>query len=385
MTKKLLIIPADNISSWISKGEVIDRYFNPENFFDEIHLLLLNDDKPDLAAVKKMTGNAKVHIHNFPPPNGFFKKSIGWQPWFLNKWVNGVIPLIKNIAPDLIRCHGAQLNSYIALKAKLGLGIPYVVSLHINPDVNIRGDAKTLKDKIITWFSRKLECRGLKNADRVLPVYEPIVPYLDSMGIDRYQVCYNVLNATHLLKKESYQLSSPVKIISIGRQFKEKNPRNIIKALKALTDVEITFVGDGDLHEELKSLSKREGVDHRTIFVKSMPNDDLCKNLHSYDFLALHTEYFEISKVILEAFLVGLPVLLNHRIGDPVPELSDNICLRVSDTVEGYFGGLKKMIVDHSFRESLGKNSYKIAQDKWAPAKCERVYVDVYKRIIHAS
>jgi len=377
--KKLLIIPADDICTWISKGEIVQGYYNPKNLFDEIHILSLYHNNPDLRSLQKMAGDAEVYFHSYPPPPAFFKKSLGWQFYFLNQWGKSIIPLIKNMNPDIIRCYGAHLNSYLALKIKQALGIPYVVSLHINPDINIRGDTRILKEKIITWSSRKIEKISLVNANCVLPVYEPIVPYLESMGIKNYQVCYNVINSNNLIKKENYNLSSPIKVISIGRQFCQKNPENIIKALKNINNIEITFVGDGNLRDDLKSLAQREGIEKKTKFVKSIENDELCKNLHSYDFLALHTEYFELSKVMLESFLVGLPVLLNHRNGDPVPELSEEICLRVPNTVEGYNAGVVKMIEDHKFRKALGRNAYHVSQEKWAPEKCEQAYKDIYK------
>ena len=116
--------------------------------------------------------------------------------------------------------------------------------------------------------------------------------------------------------------------------------------------------------------------------IKAIMNDELCKSLSSYDFFAIHTQCFEISKVVLESFLVGLPVLLNYREGNQVPELNDEICLRVKNTVEGYRLGLHKLIQDREYRENLGRRSYTIAKEKWAPELCERNYASIYKKYV---
>jgi glycosyltransferase involved in cell wall biosynthesis len=280
----------------------------------------------------------------------------------------------------LIRCHGAHLNTYLAAILKKKLNIPYVVSLHINPDVNVRGNASNFKDKFIGKMLKKIEKIGLRSADLVMPVYEPIVPFLKRLQIKNYEVCYNVLNDTKLTQKKDYILNSPIKVLSVGRQIAEKNPENLIRSLKDIPNIELTLIGHGEYNKHLKNLVHDENLSDRIKFIPSIANDELCKLYGECDFMALHTEYFEFSKVMIESFLVGLPLLVNYRSGDQVPELDEEICIRVENSVEGYWGGLKKLITDHSFRETIGKNAYQCAQALWNPVRCEQKYVDIYKK-----
>lgn len=53
--------------------------------------------------------------------------------------------------------------------------IPYVVSLHIDPDVDLRGREASPKQKLAAHAQKAMESAVLRNADLVLPVYEPIV------------------------------------------------------------------------------------------------------------------------------------------------------------------------------------------------------------------
>ena len=46
--KKLMVIIPDKLSSLIEKGEVTERYYNPDNFFSEVHIVLTNKDTEEV-------------------------------------------------------------------------------------------------------------------------------------------------------------------------------------------------------------------------------------------------------------------------------------------------------------------------------------------------
>ena len=96
------------------------------------------------------------------------------------------------------------MNTYAAAAVKRTLGIPYLVSMHINPDEDMRKRAAGSMQKLIAHAQKGIEQIGLLNADLVMPVYRPIVPYLERVGVKDYQVCYNVLNPNHLGEKVDY-------------------------------------------------------------------------------------------------------------------------------------------------------------------------------------
>ena len=39
MNKKLAVFPNDSLLDYYKKGEIKHRYFNPNNLFDEIHVI----------------------------------------------------------------------------------------------------------------------------------------------------------------------------------------------------------------------------------------------------------------------------------------------------------------------------------------------------------
>lgn len=381
--KQLLVIIPDRLSALIQKGEITARYYNPGNLFDEVHILMINDDRPDPADLQKTVGNARLVLHNLPEP--LYLPILGYHPWHLNRWARCAVKLAREIRPAMIRCHGSWLNSYPAYRIKRALGIPYAVSLHINPDEDVRGRLSNRAETARWAQLRNIERIMLRNADIVLPVYQPIVPYLKSQGVSAYEVAYNALNPDHLRKKTEYALHDPVRLLSVGRHFREKHPSNIIRALMHIPQAHLTLVGDGPAQTELERLAVECGVAGRTSFLRTVPNDRLCAMLPDFDIFVVHTEYWEIGKSVLEPLLTGLPVVINRRKGEPVPELQGDHVVLVDNTPEGYRAALEQLIRDDARREALGRRAYAHAQTLWAPAKTEAKFVEIYKRILNAQ
>lgn len=385
MNSRLMVIHAEDISGWVEKGEVIDRYFNPGDLFLEVHIVLINGSIPDADAMQKMVGNARLVLHDLITPGRFGWKTLGWQPILMQGWINRVVALAKEINPSLIRCYGAQINAFAAYSVKRVLGIPYVVSLHINPDVDIRARARSWKDRLMALANVRIEKIGLRNADMVLPVYRSIIPYLQRIGIQRFEVAYNVLNPSSLKAKTDYSLHGPVRIISVGRQLAEKNPENIILAVAQISEATLTIYGDGPLHDELRALVERIGVAGRVRFERAVSNDELCRRLPDFDIFAVHSEYWEISKSVLEPLLTGLPLIINRRIGEPVPELSDNICRFVENSVDGYKSAIRDLISDDVAREALGREAYRHSNKYWSPKQTEARFSEIYQRLLDST
>src|SRR5262249_7478344 len=157
---------------------------------------------------------------------------------------------------------------------KRRLGIPYIVSLHINPDVDVRkGPWRTA---LMGHAAAAIEKKSLIEADFVLPVYRSIEPFLRRIGVQRYQVAYNVINPSHLRKKDDYALHRPVRVISVGRLIAAKDPQELIRAAAALPDVELTIVGDGPIAGKLRDLVLELAIGRRVIFRPAIPNNELC-------------------------------------------------------------------------------------------------------------
>ncbi len=386
--KRLAVIIPDRLSDIVDKGELQPRYYNPGDVFDAVHIVMTNDDRPPLEPLRYLVGRAELHVHNYSDDLNLVGQP--YKRWHLLKWAWRGFGLLRAINPQLIRCHGGDWNVYLAARARQVLGIPYVVSLHINPDVNptrrFPGGKLSDAQRRHNDFYEYIERVGLRTANLVMPVYKPILPYLDRLGVRRREVCYNVLNSAHLRVKDDYRLHARPRIISVGRLIAEKNPQAIVRAVARTAQVELTIVGDGPERPRLEALARELGAGDRIVFRPALENDALCQILPDYDLFAVHTEYFELNKSVLEALLTGLPVIMNRRHGAPVPELAAAPIVQfVDNTVDGYEAAIKQMLSDGTARESLGRRARQYAEDRWSPSITEAKVAGVYRQMMRRS
>ena len=375
-----MIIP-DRLSELISKGEITARYYNPGGLFNEVHILMTNDDVPDKALLQETVGQAHLHLHNIPSGKDLFLKSLGWRPALLSGWARRGVNMARQIKPSLIRCHGNHLNGFLAAEIKKVLGVPYVISIHTNPDENRKYWCFDWREKCLNYAAKSIEEVAIKYADVIIPVYKSICSYLKYLDNKKIEIIHNVVNSKFLKKKSNYSLHSPVKIISVGRLIPGKCPDNIIRSIKDL-DVELTIVGDGPLRPYLENVARSAGTSEQIKFIPSFSNDKLCSILRNYDIFAMHSEYHGIPKTLLEASLTGLPIIVSKIDVELVPELGGDWLMLVENDADGYREALQKLIVDHTFRKGLGQRAFIQAHKHWEPTKMEGKYVEVYRRVM---
>jgi glycosyltransferase involved in cell wall biosynthesis len=379
---RLLIVNSEEISAWISKGEVLPRYFNPGDVFDEVHLLLTNDDRPDAGALATMAGSARVQVHNLPTGPGFFRRSLGYRPALLRRWAREAVALASSLDPNVVRCHGADMNGFVAREIKQREAIPYVISLHTNPDVAPAETSGGIVEAARRRALARIAAEALRSADLVLAVYQPIVPFLERLGIMRYEVAYNMLSPETQRRKRDYEAGQPFEVVGVGRQIPGKRPGHLIEAVARTPGVRLTLIGDGPEHDSLVQLARSLGADDRVRFERAVPNVELCRRLADFDLFAGHSDYFELPKAVMEAMLAGLPVMVNRRSGTAVPELSDDVCLLVDPSVNGYTEGLAKIVGDRRDRERLGRAAADRADKLWSPEVSEERFADVYRSLL---
>lgn len=383
--RKLLIILNDRLSTIIEKGELIPRYYNPGNVFDEVHFFLLNNDRPAKDALQSSVGSAEIFFYNFPAGLLLFIFSAAWAPLFLRIWSQFAICKARVIQPNLIRCYGNWLNGYLGAQIKKAMGVPVVISLHGNPDVDYyRGRrAKNLFHFIYGWACKRVELISLSYADFCMPVYSPIIAYLLKYNFSKYAVIYNVVGLGSRQKTNYHLSGNKINLICVGRQDElEKDPTAIIKSLVNLPNVFLTLVGNGSLHDALKKLVKQLDLEERVLFHTAVPNNEILKLMYESDIYVYSSNNYEISKSTMEAALIGLPIVVNDRNGSPASELVGGHFSLVDGSSEGYALEIEKLIKSEEYRKQLGKKARDYAVNMWDPVRSEERAAEVHKRYL---
>lgn len=378
---RLMVIIPDSLSALLAKGEMIARYYNPGELFREVHIVSTSDDRPDLTALQKAVGSARLVFHNLPVGRRYFIRTCGWQAPLIEPFLRRGVDLARRIRPSLVRTHNNFLEGVLASRIKEKCGIPFVVSLHGVWDVD---DRRTRLARVKATFRRKLERISLTSADSVIAVYEPIIRYAKSRGARQVELIYNVVAGSEIACKTDYRLHTPPRLLTVNRQVDDKNPENVIRAIAEL-DCRYTLVGDGPLHEPLKKLARDLGCADRVEFIKAMPNADLCASLKDFDAFVSHCDYWGMSKTIVEAALAGLPIIINRHPEIVVGEYAGGWILECENSALGYRSAISSLLQSMERRREQGQAAYEAARRRFDPEAMERRLTGLYLGLTKAG
>jgi glycosyltransferase involved in cell wall biosynthesis len=311
---KLCIFPNDPIFAYYKKGELKDRYYNPKDVFDELHIISFTKNDIEEKRVQKIAGNAKLFIHSVGKIN------------FLNKHIrkNQIIKIVKNIEPDIIRSYNALLEGWVAAHCSKKLKIPLYVSLHVQYD-NKRNFEKSKNYKkflILKIYRKNIEPFTLKTAKKITIVYKIIEPYVNEFTNQKPEILYNRIDLKRFSQGKKNQNFDKPLIISVGRLTSRKNHDCLIQSIKDL-DVYLQIIGDGEEYDNLVNLVKELKIEEKVKFIKSVPNSEIQNYYKSADIFVspYNSEIEGLPIPVLEAMATGLPIIIS----EPVKGLSDGL------------------------------------------------------------
>ncbi|MBN2289405.1 MAG: glycosyltransferase [Candidatus Glassbacteria bacterium] len=385
--KRLLVIVADDLNRIITKGEVTRRYYNPDDFFDEVQIIALMDDElRDLRRLELTVGSAAMSFSRVGRPP--LVSTLGWTGPLLGKWLDEVSGRVS-VRPDLIRTYGLHLNGLAAVELKKRFNIPLVASVHEVGDRYKKLEIKTCKHPVKKLLlalyaarTHRLAVQTLGRCDEVLCVYQSTADYVERLGYRDPKIIYNAVS-TEILPKQSYGLHSPPRLLNVGRQTPGiKGPSNIIPALEGLEAV-MDVIGDGPLHGELVRLAAEAGLQEQVNFSSFMPNEEIVSRMRDYDLFVYQYNNWEISKSVIEALLCGLPVIVNRKEDHPVREFENAPHLvTVRNSPAAFRQAILDLLAHDGRRQELGEKAREFASRNYDPPSLEKKVADLYRALV---
>ena len=373
---KLCIFPNDPIMAYYEKGEIKDRYYNPENFFSEIHIISFTEKDIDELKVQKIAGTAKLKIYSVGRINLLNK----------NSKKNKVLKIIKQINPDVIRSYNALLEGWIGAKCSQEYNIPFFVSLHVQYDTKRKFEKHRNYKKYLAlkYYRKTIEPFVLKIADKITIVYKIIEPYVIEMCQKKPEILYNRINLEKFQNgKKIFEYEKPT-IITVGRLTSRKNHDCLIKAIKDL-DVILLIIGDGEEYQNLVNLSNSLKLGKKIKFIKSVNNDQIQNYYNSADlFVSMYDSSIEGLPIpVLEAMASGLPIIISK----PVENLSDGLedSVIFSDiNPESVKKEILKILKNCSLKKELSEKAL-MKSSKFDGRKIEQREAEIYERLVRGN
>jgi glycosyltransferase involved in cell wall biosynthesis len=374
----LCVFPNDPIHRYYKKGEIKPRYFNPCDYFEEVHAITFDDWDVKAEMVQEVAGKGKLFIY----PVG--KPSYLRIPIFLKN----VFVLIERIKPSVVRAYNPHIQGLFAVLIGKKFKIPSVVSLHANYDKDYReliklGVSKSDFKSLIRFFivGRLIEEYVIRNADQIIAAYRFPAIYAKQHGARKVKIIYNRVDMERFKRRVDFDFKKDrLQIICVGRLDREKNQQCLIKAVARL-NVNLLIVGDGEQRVYLQNLTRKLGIQNRVRFIQSIPNSEIHKLYWESDIFAIPIEYGGVCIPVIEAMASSLPVVLPKPRWEEKPELAGDVAIVVENTPKGFEEGLRSLIENPEMRKELGERGRKIVE-KIDGRIMEQEEKDVYAKLV---
>jgi len=214
---------------------------------------------------------------------------------------------LKALKPQIVHTHLFAADFYGGKAAKLAR-VPKIVS--------------TKHDILYAGFWRHYFGKKARAGfDKVIAISNATRDYLidkEGLPFDKIELIYNGIDPNWFYQQNLDILQKEQIIIgSVGRLSKEKGHKHLIRACRFLRNIDwrLILVGDGPLHQELKTLTEFLGVEEKVKFTGFV--DDVRPYLEQMDVFVLPSISEGLSLSILEAALAGKFIIATNVGGIP--------------------------------------------------------------------
>jgi glycosyltransferase involved in cell wall biosynthesis len=271
--------------------------------FDEYHVLARNEGK---GFSKSKDGN--IYLHLLPAMG---KK--GWT-FFITSWV--LFFYVIRVRPTYIISQCPVIGGIAAVFYGKLFNIPVLVEVH--GAQYFHATTNSVKSKMKHFFFRAISTVGFRFATKIRSLSEDMTDNLKKVYgpeiarkavVIPTRVDMDVFN----VPKSSYETKCELALVTIGSLISIKNHLSLIQDL-AHSDISwrLTIVGEGPLEEKCKKMALQLGVGSRVVMAGRLGRSELAKTLIENDVYIHYSKTEALSRAILEAMAVGLPVIATN-------------------------------------------------------------------------
>ena len=335
---KFCVFSSDPLYKYYEKGEIKERYWNPEGLFEEVCVFSFCDRDIKADKVQALVGSAKLEIIpiGYPVPHRL------WGQY------RQAARQMQAIGPAIVRVHNPWHAGLVGIAAARKYGIPTVLSLHTHYDARRRWEKRLLLQAL-----RLFELYSVSRADVVLCVSHYLEGYARKMGARSIEVIYNRVYADQFHHNQQAAERRPI-ILSVGRLDPPKDQACLIRALAGL-DAELLLVGDGENRAYLEGIVEELALVDRVHFVGSVAHAKIQDYYADADIFALATHYEGFGMPVLEAMAASLPVVVCTT--EPLPEILGGQGLVVEHDPDAFHHAFAELLADRARARALGRGA----------------------------
>jgi glycosyltransferase involved in cell wall biosynthesis len=169
----------------------------------------------------------------------------------------------------------------------------------------------------------------------------------------------------------------PLRVISVGRLDREKNPVMLADVLAGLrgagVDARLVVCGEGPLEDELRARLAELGVAEHAELLGYVSNQDGLGDLYRGSDALLHVSWTEgVPQVIFEAFAAGIPIVAT-RVGGVAEAVGDAALLVAPGDPQAAAEALARVLTDADLRARLVAHGLESVRRQTIEAEVARV------------
>lgn len=331
-----------------------------------------------------MARNKGVKCVPFPP---LVRKINPLQDFraFVSLWI-----LIRREKPDIVHTHSSKAG-FIGRWAAWLAGVPFIVHTphghvffgHFDP---MMSRIFLLVEKITALITDCMVAltEGEKNDYVELSIIKPARIDIIHSGVDIDRYLETQVNIEK--KKRSIGLNPKSLVVgTVGWLLPIKGPMHLLNAMikiwQSISDVQLVYVGKGDMERALKQQAMKMGVSDKVKFLGW--RDDVHEIIPVFDLFALPSLNEGMGRVLVEAMAAGKAVVASNVGG--IPDLvhhGQNGFLVEPGDVNGLSAAIEKLLADENLRREMGKRGQAMAYN-FSEGKMIKKIDALYASLLH--
>ena len=322
-----------------------------------------------------------------------YRKIKGWHLFELTYMLSVLCFLLKHRSEyDIIQCFGIYLFLPPALLMKYLFGKKVILRLLCSGQFGDFWRANQLKWKNVVMASSKM-------IDRIVFLSNDIKRELieNRFPLERLAYISNGVDIDRFKPRRGNRNRDLKNICFVGRLEEQKGVEYLMKAVAAIQskgkDIRLFIVGDGQLSNTLKDLSKSLGLEDHAVFIGF--TQDVLPYYQDADIFVLPSISEGMSVSLLEAMSCGLPVVVTSAGGNTEivdPDLNNNdvvsdyhiggngILVKPKDC-NGLAEAILKLLNDVDLSKLLGEKAREAVEKNYPQRKIINEYINLYSNL----
>ena len=281
---------------------------------------------------------------------------------------------------DVLHCHAAYPQPYIAATLKRWFGVPFVVRPH---GMDVAGRRFRANRRLENRMKR-----SLANSDAVIAQGETIKQVIAEFSVDpkKIHVIHNGVDLAAFSGDCKYSHPRPY-ILALGNLSMLKGFDVLLQAYARIVTprADLVIAGDGPQRHVLSSLAKQLGIASRVEFVGHVQGETKIRLYRAAELFVCPSRFETFSNVVLEALAAGLPVVATSVGGniELVRDGQEGLLCRVDDEC-GMAEAIDLLLNDRTLNDHCRSSIPSFVRQFDWPRIVEK-YLQLYQRVVADS